>query len=187
MPLHILDCGCGEGYFLGALDGMRFGVDISKDAVRCAAKRYKDVNWMVANAMRTLPFADQAMDVILSILAPRNLSEFARILTSDGMLVFGVPGPNHLIELRSLLTDQADDYEEKADEAVAKCAPQFSEIRRDLLRYEVVLSQEQICDLIQMTPIFWCSDPERKADVQQLSQLPLTISLVLITLVKRVV
>lgn len=178
----ILDCGCGEGHFLGALSGNRFGVDVSKEAVRCAAKRYKDVKWIVANGMRQLPFADHSMNVILSVLAPRNPQEFARILKPDGRLLLGVPGPNHLIELRSRLSGSAADFEEKADEAVAKCAPRFTETHRELLTYPVTLTPAQIADLIQMTPIFWCSSPEAKTSVRQLDQLTVTVSFVLLTL-----
>jgi 23S rRNA (guanine745-N1)-methyltransferase len=178
----ILDCGCGEGYFLGALNGTRFGVDISKEAIRCAAKRYKDTKWIVANGMRKLPFADHSLDVILSILAPRNPEEFARILNSDGALILGVPGPNHLIELRSRLTANAGDFEEKADEAAAKCAPHFKEAHRELLSYKQTLNAAQLADLIQMTPIFWCSSPEAKVEVQRLDQLAVTISFALLTL-----
>jgi 23S rRNA (guanine745-N1)-methyltransferase len=182
----ILDCGCGEGRFLGALSETRngpfFGVDVSKEAIRCAAKRYTNATWLVANAMRNLPFAAASMDVILSVLAPRNMEEFARILKPDGLLLLGVPGPNHLIELRSQLQSAAGDFEEKADEAVAKCAPQFAEAHRELLSYERVLDSEQIADLIQMTPIFWNSSPEAKEDVQQLDELKVTVSFVLLTL-----
>jgi 23S rRNA (guanine745-N1)-methyltransferase len=177
----ILDCGCGEGHFLGALDGERFGVDVSKEAVRCAAKRYKDATWIVANGMRELPFADDSMDCILSVLAPRNNEEFARVLKPSGKLILGVPGPNHLIELRSLLNANAGDFEEKADEASAKCSPLFEESTRDNVSYEITLSQEQISDLIQMTPIFWNSSPEAKEKVQQLDALNITVSFTLLT------
>lgn len=183
-PFSILDCGCGEGRFLAALEGRRFGVDISKEAIRCAAKRFKDVRWIVANGMRALPFADSSLDLILSVLAPRNPNEFARILRPDGRLLLGVPGPNHLIELRSLLSSGASDFEEKADEAAAKCAPHFTETDRTLLTYPVILSPVQIADLIQMTPIFWCSSPEAKAAAQKLPQLPVTVSFALLTLKK---
>jgi 23S rRNA (guanine745-N1)-methyltransferase len=180
----ILDCGCGEGYFLSALIGTRFGVDISKEAVRCAAKRYKDATWIVANVMRKLPFADHSLDVILSILAPRNPEEFSRILKPDGKLILGVPGPNHLIELRSQLSANAGDFEEKADEAATKCAPHFKETHRDVLSYQQTLNATQLADLIQMTPIFWCSSPEAKAELQKLDQLTVTVSFVLLTLQK---
>lgn len=180
--ISILDCGCGEGHFLGALHGERFGVDVSKEAIRCAAKRYKDVKWIVANAMRKLPFSDHSLDVILSILAPRNPEEFARILKPDGALILGVPGTNHLIELRSRLAANAADFEEKADDAAAKCAPHFTETHRELLSYQQTLTAAQLADLIQMTPIFWCSSPEAKAGVQQLAELKVTVSFVLLTL-----
>ena len=186
--LSLLDCGCGEGHFLGALsesrDGQFFGVDVSKEAIRCAARRYKKAKWIVANGMRKLPFADHSLDAILSVLAPRNPEEFARILKPDGALFLGVPGPNHLIELRSRLAANAGDFEEKADEAAAKCAPHFKEIHRDILSYQQTLKTAQLADLIQMTPIFWCSSPEAKAEVQQLSELTVTVSFVLLTLQK---
>ncbi len=184
--MSILDCGCGEGHFLGALSeahaGQFYGVDVSKEAVRCAAKRYKKAKWIVANGMRKLPFADHSLDVILSVLAPRNPEEFARILKPDGALILGVPGPNHLIELRSRLAANAGDFEEKADEAAAKCAPHFKETHRELLSYQQTLNAAQLADLIQMTPIFWCSSPEAKADVQRLSELTVTVSFVLLAL-----
>jgi 23S rRNA (guanine745-N1)-methyltransferase len=202
----ILDCGCGEGHFLGALSGSAggiappsdsepagraslseraekfFGVDVSKEAIRCAAKRYKDVTCIVANGMRALPVADHSMDVILSVLAPRNIEEFARILKPDGKLILGVPGPNHLIELRTLLSTAAGDFEEKADEAAAKCAPLFTETDRASVSYEITLNSEQIADLIQMTPIFWNSAPEAKTEVRDLDNLGLTVSFALLTL-----
>jgi len=181
--MSILDCGCGEGHFLGALsesrDGQFFGVDVSKEAVRCAAKRYRKAKWIVANGMRKLPFADHSLDAILSILAPRNPEEFARVLKPDGALILGVPGPNHLIELRSRLAANAGDFEEKSDEAAAKCAPHFKETNREVLSYQQTLSASQLADLIQMTPIFWCSSPQAKADVQQFDQLTVTVSFVI--------
>jgi 23S rRNA (guanine745-N1)-methyltransferase len=125
------------------------------------------------------------MDVILSILAPRNPPEFARILKPGGELILGVPGPNHLIELRARLAADAGDFEEKADEAAAQCAPHFVETDRDSLRYEQALHRAQIADLIQMTPIFWRSSPEAKASIQQLEQLTVTVSFALITLQRR--
>lgn len=185
-PSAILDCGCGEGALLGAIGeayaGRLFGVDISKDAVRCAAKRYKRARWIVANAMRQLPFADHSLDVILSVLAPRNPAEFARVLKPGGIALLGVPGPNHLIELRARLAEKAADFEEKADEAAQKCAPQLVEVRREAVRYEQILHREQLADLIQMTPIFWCSAPEAKAAVQQLDGLAVTVSFTLLTM-----
>jgi 23S rRNA (guanine745-N1)-methyltransferase len=184
--LSVLDCGCGEGHFLGALsekrDGFFCGLDISKKAIQMAAKRYKQARWIVANGMRDIPVASGSMGVILSVLAPRNMSEFARILRPDGALLIGVPGPNHLGELRKRLQFSSGDFSEKADEAAAKCAPLFVESNRVEVRYERLLGQDEIADLIQMTPIFWRSSPSAKVDVFALDKLSVTISLALLTL-----
>lgn len=184
--LSVLDCGCGEGHLLGALseahEGFFLGADISKKAVQIASKRHKNATWIVANGMRNLPIADASMDVILSILAPRNVAEFSRILKPDGALLIGVPGPNHLIELRRQLQFSSGEFREKADEAAAKCAPQFIETNREMLSYETILCRDQITDLIQMTPIFWRSSSAAKAAVMQLDQLLITISFTLLTL-----
>jgi len=181
----ILDCGCGEGALSGDLPGNVIGMDISKEAIRHATKRYKQATWIVANGMRELPIADRSIDFILSVLAPRNTEEFSRILKTDGKLILGVPGPNHLIELRTLLNANAGDFEEKANEAAAKCAPQFAETNRELLSYSQLLNCEQIADLIQMTPIFWTSATEAKTRVLELTKIEVTISFVLLTLVGR--
>jgi 23S rRNA (guanine745-N1)-methyltransferase len=178
----VLDCGCGEGHFLGALNGECIGIDVSKDAIRCAAKQYRDTTWIVANGMRELPIADQSIDSILSVLAPRNTEEFARILKPAGQLILGVPGPNHLIELRTQLNANAGDFEEKADVAAKKCLPLFSESTRENVSYQTTLKKEQISDLIQMTPIFWNSSPEAKEEIQQLETLKITISFTLLIL-----
>jgi 23S rRNA (guanine745-N1)-methyltransferase len=174
---------------LGALseryDGFFCGVDISKKAVQMASKRHKKATWIVANGMRELPIADSSMDAILSILAPRNMTEFSRILKPDGALLIGVPGPNHLIELRKQLQFSSGDFKEKADDAAAKCAPQFIETKRESLSYGQTLCQEQIADLTRMTPIFWRSSPEAKAAVMNLDQLATTISVTLLTLKRK--
>ena len=90
--------------------------------------------------------------------------------------------PNHLIELRTQLSADAGDFEEKADEAVEKCAPLFTETTRENVAYKITLSKEQIADLIQMTPIFWNSGPETKTEVRNLDQLELSVSFALRTL-----
>lgn len=184
----LLDCGCGEGRFTEALrrDGTTvFGVDISKQAVRLAARRYKQVNWIVANAMRSLPFADRSIDAVLSILAPRNPAELVRILNPNGSLILGVPGPDHLIELRSQLQADTGGFDAKADEAAAQCALHFAEIRRERLNYHCTLNPAQITDLIQMTPLFWNSGSEAKEKACLLDELDITVSFVLLQLAPR--
>jgi 23S rRNA (guanine745-N1)-methyltransferase len=103
-PATLLDAGCGEGAFLrhlAAIPGLeRHGVDISGPSIEMAAKASPDVLFVVANADRFLPYADQAFDFVTSIDARVNASEFERVLKKDGLILVAVPGPDDLIELR---------------------------------------------------------------------------------------
>lgn len=186
--ISILDSGCGEGHLLGALSeknaGFFCGIDISKKAVQVASKRWRKAAWFVANGMRDIPVADESMDVILSILAPRNNAAFSRILKPDGKLVIGVPGLNHLIELREQLQFSSGNFQNKADEAAEKCTPEFQEIDRVQVQDTVTLNREQITDLIQMTPIFWRSGDEAKAAIAKLDELTVTVSFTLLVMKK---
>lgn len=56
--------------------------------------------FVVANADRFLPYADQAFDFVTSIDSRVNASEFERVLRKDGLVLIAVPGPDDLIELR---------------------------------------------------------------------------------------
>ena len=59
----VLDAGCGEGYYLSQLGWVpeRWGIDISRDAVRYAAVRDRSAHWLTATAAH-LPFADGGFD-----------------------------------------------------------------------------------------------------------------------------
>ena len=95
--VSILDAGCGEGSYLDAiareLGGDAHGVDISIPAIDAAAKRYRQHEWIVANADRFIPYADASFGLVLSITARQNPAEFRRILRDDGLLLVAIPGP----------------------------------------------------------------------------------------------
>jgi len=100
----VLDAGCGDGYYLGTLeretgcDG--HGVDISLPAINAAALKYPECEWIVANADRLIPYADDSFSLVLSITARMNSPEFRRVLKDDGRLLVAIPAPDDLIELR---------------------------------------------------------------------------------------
>jgi 23S rRNA (guanine745-N1)-methyltransferase len=100
----VLDAGCGDGFYLGALQAETgfagHGVDISVPAVDAAARRYPRCEWVVANADRVLPYADRSFSVLWSITAHLNPAEFRRVLRDGGRLLVAVPAPDDLIELR---------------------------------------------------------------------------------------
>jgi 23S rRNA (guanine745-N1)-methyltransferase len=106
----ILDTGCGDGFYLGALAGQAgfeaHGVDISVRAVDAAARRYPECHWIVANADRFVPYADRSFSIVLSITARMNAGEFRRILRDGGCLLVAIPAPDDLVELRGASRDR---------------------------------------------------------------------------------
>jgi 23S rRNA (guanine745-N1)-methyltransferase len=106
----VLDAGCGEGFYLGALAREigfdAHGVDISIPAVDAAARRYPGCEWIVANADRFLPYADRSFSFVLSITARMNAGEFRRVLRDDGRLLIALPAPEDLVELRGAGRDR---------------------------------------------------------------------------------
>jgi 23S rRNA (guanine745-N1)-methyltransferase len=108
----VLDAGCGEGFYLGTLaveSGFdAHGVDISIPAIDAAARRYPSCEWIVANADRALPYADQSFSALLTITARMNAEEFRRVLRDDGRLLVALPAPDDLIELRGAGRDRVE-------------------------------------------------------------------------------
>ncbi len=108
----VLDAGCGDGFYLGALARQTVfsahGVDISVPAIEAAARRYPGCEWIVANADRFVPYADRYFSIVLSITARMNASEFRRVLRDDGRLLIALPAPDDLIELRGSERDRTE-------------------------------------------------------------------------------
>jgi 23S rRNA (guanine745-N1)-methyltransferase len=116
----VLDAGCGDGFYLGAIAGEggsqapglsayglnAYGLDISIPAVNAAARRFPACKWIVANADRFVPFADRSFTAILSITGRMNAAEFRRVLREDGSLLVALPAPDDLIELRGIGRDR---------------------------------------------------------------------------------
>lgn len=99
----ILDIGCGEGWYtqqLSHLSANVYGLDISKVAVRYAAKKYPSLQCCVASSYQ-LPYQDASVDAVLRIYAPSLSAELARVLKVDGLLLTVTPAPHHLYELKA--------------------------------------------------------------------------------------
>ncbi len=123
----VLDAGCGDGFYLGALARQigfdAHGVDISIPAVDTAARRYPECEWIVANADRFVPYADCSFSIILSITARMNAGEFRRVLRDNGRLLVAVPAPEDLVELRGARRD-------RVSQTVEIFAPDFTLVDR---------------------------------------------------------
>lgn len=155
----ILDAGCGEGYYLrGVADALQnqgvtpvlMGFDISKFAVKAAAKRQKDGEFAVASIF-DIPVADSAVDCLINVFAPMVESEFARVVKPGGVMIFAVPGVRHLYGLKEILYD--DPYENPHKETDYDG---FAFAGRVSVAGELHLTDPaQIQNLFAMTPYYW--------------------------------
>lgn len=170
-PLHILDAGCGEGYYLDRLQnalaslqsGYYIGLDVSKDAIRMAAKRYRQLLFVVADVKQRLVVADGVMHAILNIFAPRNPTEFARVTSTDGMLIVVIPASEHLLRLRTALGLLGME-EQKQQHVKEQFADAFELVESSTLAYSMHLNKEEIEQVVMMTPNYWhLSDEMRRA------------------------
>ncbi|KAF0248456.1 MAG: 23S rRNA (guanine745-N1)-methyltransferase, partial [bacterium] len=97
----ILDVGCGEGFYLNSImkeyQVKASGLDISVAAIDLAARHYQKATWVVANADRFLPYPDKEFDIVMSITARKNPSEFRRVLLPQGYLLIVVHAPDDLV------------------------------------------------------------------------------------------
>jgi SAM-dependent methyltransferase len=105
-PSKLLDVGCGTGYYVrGVLDRMpharALGMDLSPVAVARTVAGDARIDGLVADVWAPIPVRDSSVDVILNVFAPRNPSEFYRMLRSGGLLAVVAPQETHLEELRA--------------------------------------------------------------------------------------
>lgn len=149
----VLDVGCGEGYYLSQLSDIpeRWGIDISKDAVRYAAGRDKSAHWLTATAAR-LPFADGSFDAVLSMFALTMEGEFARILKRGGIFVQVLAGTGHLPALKRIIYPEILEKEKVLHPVLGG----FTLLRSETLRFDFTLDDaESIQNLLSMTPHVW--------------------------------
>lgn len=162
----ILDIGCGEGYYTHAFaealpDVRTYGLDVAKNAIKAAAKRYSQVMFCVASSHR-LPFADASQDAIVRIYAPCKAEELARVVKPGGWVITATPGPRHLMELKGLIYDEVRLHAPHSEQIDGFTLQESLE-----LAYFMTLSGPQAVALLQMTPFAW----RAKAEVwEQLAQ-----------------
>lgn len=151
----ILDAGCGEGYYTGALGRVLpqaavYGFDISRAAVKAAAGKYKGISFAVASSF-SIPVPDEFCHLLIDVFSPLAQTEFARVLRPGGDFIYAVPGQRHLMGLKEILYEQP--YENPRQETEY---PGFSFIARHEVKREIwIPDAETALDLFAMTPYYW--------------------------------
>ena len=154
-PPKTLDLGCGEGSFGPALfpaDADRFcGIDLSKRAIRLAARNWPAATWVLANADRVLPAADSSVDRVISLFGRRPVVEIHRVLAPAGTCIVAVPGENDLIELRERVQQAGlrrrrwETVAEEMSRAGLEC------IEQESWQHRLRLEPDAIADALAMT------------------------------------
>ena len=147
----IVDVGCGEGYYSAqladALNAELVGFDISKEAVRCAAAKYKGHTWLTATASH-IPVESGSAGLLTSLFALTLPEEFARVLQKGGYYFQVLACQDHLLGLKSIIYPELK-FKEK--DSVPEL-PGFTLHKSVPIRFTFTVEGEQIRNLFSMTP-----------------------------------
>jgi len=148
---QILDVGCGEGWYSAqladALESPLTGLDISKEAVRCAAAKYKGKQWLCATAAH-IPVEDGSVELLTSLFALTLPQEFARVLKQGGYYFQVLAAEDHLLGLKSVIYDQLNFKEKNTVPELSG----FERVNSVPIRFSFTVEGNQVQNLLAMTP-----------------------------------
>ena len=185
--MHILDVGCGEGYYSRQIEAYSddskkldlHGIDIAKNAILAAAKKQDNARFIVAST-NNMPYADQYFDLLLRIYAPANDQEISRLLKPQGLLLIVTPGPRHLWQLKEFI------YKEVKEHAVDAPLPEdFSLIESQRVSFKIQPDRDQRMALLQMTPFAWRANADVQNKIQHSHDLQIETDFILTLAVKK--
>ncbi|MDP5225961.1 MULTISPECIES: SAM-dependent methyltransferase [Arthrobacter] len=160
----LLDAGAGTGYYLHALcaalaagtpapgDGPgAVAFDISKFALRRAARLNPDAAVFVWDVWKPFPLQDASVDALTVVFAPRNPAEFHRVLRADGSVLVVTPQPGHLREIAGP-AGLLDIEEGKLDRLDAGMGSHFTLAERHSVDAGLRLSRDDVAAVTLMGP-----------------------------------
>lgn len=159
----VVDAGAGTGRHLAAVldalpDAVGLALDVSKPALRRAARAHPRAGAALCDTWGRLPVADRSAGLLLNVFAPRNGAEFRRVMRPDGALLVVTPAADHLTELVDRLGLLRVDPD-KADRVAASLGGHFTLAAERQLRSTLTLSGEEARTLVAMGPSAWHTHP----------------------------
>ena len=192
-PVCLMDAGCGDGYYFdvifnslknkeGYSDLSFIGLDISKPAIVEATKRNKQITWIVGTN-RQPPVSDASVGVIICVFGFHSFEGFHEILESGGKVILVEPGPDHLKELREIIYADV----KKSDPSDLSYLEETGLLVKEeqKLKFKTgEINNEQIKNLLLMTPHFYRANKGGRDAAVNLQQLDLTVDVVFRSLEK---
>ncbi|WBB77539.1 23S rRNA methyltransferase [Micromonospora sp. WMMD882] len=163
----VVEAGAGTGRHLAAVlaalpDAVGLALDVSKPALRRAARAHPRAGAALADTWQRLPLADASTALLLNVFAPRNGAEFRRVLRPDGALLVVTPAEEHLTELVGAL-DLLRVDPAKAERVAGSLGGHFTPERDTVRRARLTLTRPEVETLVGMGPSAWHRDPARLA------------------------
>ncbi len=174
---NLIDIGCGEGFYLSKIKTAASasnkslsvaGIDISKPAVKLAAKKKLSDFLAVASAYN-LPYFDDQFGIALSVFSPVSPEEFLRVLSKNGIVILVGPGKGHLSGLAEKIYDNVVAHE--GNYKVLGDSEQFELIEQHDINEVIEVQGKHIINLLMMTPYYWHTKPEQQKELSELDTL----------------
>lgn len=186
--VSILDSGCGDGYYTagmcdlvsGSEGGEVYAIDVSKEALKIAAKCCADAKLAVASAYK-LPFTDESFDLVSSIFAPLAFDEFYRVLKKDGIFITAIPLENHLYQLKKAVYDTPYKNRPESTDLNGFELLNTLEVRREIC----LESNEDIKNLFMMTPYYYKTSAANQKKLDSLETLTTETEFLILTYKKQ--
>ncbi|MBC6463568.1 putative RNA methyltransferase [Actinomadura sp. HBU206391] len=175
---RVLDAGAGTGHYLAAVLDRTPGttgiaLDLSKHALRRAARAHPRIGAVAWDVWRRLPLRDGSVTAVLNVFAPRNGPEFRRVLGEGGALFVVTPTARHLGTLVGPLGLLSVD-QRKAERIGAALDADFLLESQEGHDIQMSLSHTEVETLVGMGPSAWHVPTE--ALRERLSPLPTPLS-----------
>ena len=170
---RVLDIGCGEGFYLQAISAVRddlqlVGVDISKTAVRLAAKRPFNAQLAVDSSFNLALF-DNSIDMAMAIFSPFSSAEASRVIKPKGYLMLVGPGKQHLSGLTAHIYDQPVPHQ--GNHKFIDNSDEFRLLNEMDILQTIDVEGSAIADLLHMTPYYWHAKPAQQQYLRTLERL----------------
>jgi 23S rRNA (guanine745-N1)-methyltransferase len=164
----LLDAGCGDGFYTHqhkTIENNVYGVDIAKETIKIAAKRYKECHFSVGTLSK-LSFSNNYFAWLISVYAPILETEFTRILSQDGYLLTVTPAEKHLFELKELIYKQANQHDTSKSPI-----DNLTLIEEQRLTYPMNFNHsDDVLNLLAMTPFAFKASKELITQIKTMTE-----------------